>query len=580
MFRFVDQVSWLACNNEVDKALELLRPHNSVNPLCALHTLHANIMSNVIRSMASDPESLEPAMTFITETENLIKEVEISDERVMLFAKHNMELNTNVDKSPLEGYVPPLRESTIDPKTYSNEQLLLNYKVINQLCSAELAIIKGALQFMTASYVRAVYNIRVGVKGIESLYETYNTEATEQIHPDIIACIKGGYGLFQYALSLVPPALQWILNMLGFGGDRKIGVKNMREAAEYEGRTGYVASFALGAHYVLIGGGLKSRESRLKKYDPLVQRLLDRYPNGTAVLSFVAQVFRKRGDIEAAIRIMETALESAKTKLNAEPKFVCSELSQCYFLIQKYDETIRLMEKILRDSEQKKEFPGRSLSAWVLATTYSIQGRIKERDDVLSRLESYYNLTKKNMPLERFITAKNDIIKRMTNQEERTLFLIVSYFELIYARDRLNEMNVDGQRYFKPLLDILQSHKKKIEDIGNASKDLLAACTFLEAVFERRIGLNYNDVKEKLYTVIDSDLKIEPQWIAFANFEIAEMLWNLPDRNPLAIERALKACSEVKNFPSEDILHSRLKAANRQVAAEKKKQLHHKKHKK
>jgi tetratricopeptide (TPR) repeat protein len=574
MFLHAEQVSWLTCNNDVNEAMEMVRPHMSVNPICAVHYLHATLMSLTIRTLINDTDEVEKVLNIISDAEKLVNEIESSDERVLVFAKHNMQLNARAEREPPEGYPTTEQESKIDVTKYSQTQLIAHYKIINQIMSAELNIVRGGMQFMTASYVRAVYNIRLAMKAYETLYTT--TTVDTKIHPDIVACVKCGYGLFQYVLSTVPPGIQWLLNMLGFGGDRQVGLTCLREAADSEGRLSFVACLGLGAHYVIIGGGLKSRQNKLNKYEPVIRRCIEKYPHGTAFQSFAAQVFRKRGDVDAAIAAMETGLEWSRKKLNAEPKFVKSELAQNYFLVGNYDKTIELMTDVLKNDDQKREFPGRSLSAWVLAMTYSIQGRVKERNAVLDRLESYYNLTKKNMPLERFVTSKNDIIKTLTLEDEKTLFLLISYFELLYARDRLNELNNDPDRYYVPLLTLMREKRFSIQK--HASKDLLAGCAFFEAVFEKRLGANFNDVKEKLYTIIDSELKIEPQWVAFANFELAEMLWNLPDRNPLAIERALKACAEVKDFPSEDILHSRLKSANRQVAAEKKKQLHHKKH--
>ncbi len=568
MFKFAEQASWLTFNNDVEEAMNMVRPYMAVNPICAVQYLHASVLSLVITTKMNDTEAVEKILEVVGEADKLVQEIESSDERVIAFAKHNMELNARAENEPVVGYVPPLVETPV-PK-YSRQEVIKQYRLINQIMSGELHIIRGGMQFMTASYVRAVYNIRLGLKLVETLYEQTKKDPT--VHENILACIKCGYGLFQYVLSIVPPGIQWLLNMIGFSGDRQLGLKLVREAADSEGRLAPVAILGLGAHYIVIGGGLKSRANKIEKYSPIIARAVERYPHGTPFQSFAGQVHRKKGDIDSAISAMETGLAWSNKKLHAEPRFISSELAQCYFLNQNYDKTCEIMEQVLLE---KREFPGRSLSAWVLATTYSLQGKYQQRDKLLSTLESYYNLTKKNMPLERFVTSKNDTVKTILDPNARTLFLLVSYFELLYARDRLNELNHQPERYFVPLLTIL---KEKRVLMKGASADLSGACTFFEAVFEKRLGENVNTVKEKLYTIIDAEGKVEPQWIAFANFEIAEMLWNLPDRNPLAIERSLKAAQEAKNYASEDIMHSRLNSALRQVAKEKKKQLHHKKH--
>jgi len=41
-----------------------------------------------------------------------------------------------------------------------------------------------------------------------------------------------GYGLFLFFLSLIPPKFKWVGDILGFGGDRKKGIKYLDRARE------------------------------------------------------------------------------------------------------------------------------------------------------------------------------------------------------------------------------------------------------------------------------------------------------------------------------------------------------------
>ncbi|KAL0486314.1 tetratricopeptide repeat protein [Acrasis kona] len=565
MFRQAEHATWLTCNNRVDEAILLVKPHKKKNPLCAAQEIHSHIQKIIILSVGSDAAQVENILNLVTEAEQLVANIEASDENVLEFAKNNNKLNLIAESEPPMGYIPPPfePESVQKVANLSNSELIKQYRAVNHLISAELYVIRGAMQFFVASYVKAVYNIRVGVKAFEALYEQTKTQ---NLHADIVDCIKIGYGLFQYNLSLVPPALQWLLSMLGFGGDRELGLKLANESVSSQGRLGYVACFGLGAHYLLIGGGLKPRFNKVKKYETLLSQYMPRYPQSSAFLSFHAQVQRKKGDISGAISDMEIALKSASEKLDCVPKFIASELAQCYFLNKDYEQASLLLEKVLLNGETA-EFPGRSLSALVLAMIYSCDNKIKQRDELLSSLEKYYNLTKKNMPLERFVTAKNETLKKISDPEERTVCLITSYLELLYARDRLNDMNHEAEKYFSPLLDLLNRC-----EVTNS--DVQLSKMFFEAVFERRLGkVAASDYKDKLFDVLDaSENTTQNQWAALANFELAEIQWSQPEKNVAAIEKYLKACESVKGYASEDILHSRIKAAHRQTKTEKKRQ--------
>jgi hypothetical protein len=212
------------------------------------------------------------------------------------------------------------------------------------------------------------------------------------------------------------------------------------------------------------------------------------------------------------------------------------------------------------DQDHKVEFQGRGVSSWLLALTYSISGKIDERYDILDQMEEHFRSSKNFKPLEKFIRESLKHMKEISaTDEELTLFLYVTYLELLYARDRINEQpDVHLKHLLKLLLELSDKAKR---DMFN---DLEIAVDFLEIVLKRRIGeLSDEKAKQGLKKIMSAKLEIEKQWAMYANFEMAEILY-LTGGDLHKAELFVKSCANFK-CAADDIFGVRINAALRDV---------------
>jgi hypothetical protein len=86
----------------------------------------------------------------------------------------------------------------------------------------------------------------------------------------------------------------------------------------------------------VAGGGVKPNHSRLDKYEQLLLATLDRYPSGLIFMFLASQYERAVGNVDGSIQYLEKILVLARKKIDVSPKFVQSELAQCYFLNRAY----------------------------------------------------------------------------------------------------------------------------------------------------------------------------------------------------------------------------------------------------
>ncbi|KAL0476936.1 ttc39a [Acrasis kona] len=565
MYLFQEQVQWLAWNNDIDKAINILVPHIESNLLCAVEHVQVQVIKNAIRAFSDTDVTIKETLQLIEDATKLAEKIEKSTASILELAHSTIELNKNALNNPVEGYIFSEIQNVDQEKSlileFQDDVLIENFKLNIQVCQCELFLMKTYLQFLSGSYLKAAYNMRNAFLGYEQLATAVDVVLNEKsdynestLHPDLITCIRFGQGLFKYLLINLPRSVRGILSTIGYRGDRKEGLKMLRLVSQDGGRLSAFASFVLGVHYVVRGGGVKSRHHKLQKFEPILLKCLERYPSGLAFTFLASQYARKEGDLDSAIQYLERSLMWSKKKLGLTPKFVQSELSQCYFLNKAYPNVCQIIESVLSQNESDSEFLGRSISAWVLALTYSLHNRLDDRYDILDKMEDYF-LTNKNKtkPIEKFVNQSLENMKKVSaTDEELTLCLFVTYLELLYARDRINELTDTNFRYMLRLL--LQLKDKAKRDLFN---DLRIACDFFEVCFRRRIGeMSNSTAKQSLTSIISAKVQYEKQWPMYANFETAEIMYEAnEDLNK--VEQFVRSCYNFK-CASDELFESRL----------------------
>jgi hypothetical protein len=565
MFRHAEQANWLAWNNSHNAAIEMLEPNMDKNPICAAELCQAYCLTNGMKSV----KDIGDVLQHIVRAEASLANAEKSNETILAFAEHTMQLNAAAVENPVEGYsFPQTPASEVKLELLTDDQLIHNFRIVCRMVSAELLLMRGIAQVMVGSYLKSVYNIRTGYTTYRDLYRSINfndnnPESEKFVHPDIIDCLRAVFGACQYLISEAPPSLHWLLALFGLEVNHKEGLSNLRQVVTHESRMSPFATIILLVHHVFISKGMKSRASKLEAFRPLMDRTLERYPESTCLLFLSSHFVRKTGNADGALQNATVAFESAQKKLGFKPYFVVSELAQLELLNGEFVRACDLLEDAI--VRQNEEFGGRSYSALLLAMTYGILGRAQDRDAILKRVDEL--MSKRQTGLERYVKVKKETIKKV-HGDELDLMLLLTYYELIYVRDRLNELKSDG----KPLAIM---HEKLIElKEKNTTKtlpDLQVALRFWEATLRRRIGLDDEETSITKLTEITKELpnlKLEKQWAAYAYVELASIMFNDVSKQE-QVEHYLKEAQHIKKFATEDMFLPKVRKSLAQLAKRK-----------
>jgi len=156
-----------------------------------------------------------------------------------------------------------------------------------------------------------------------------------------------GFGLFRYLVAKVPRSMSWILNLLGFDGDRDGGLAMLKNAADH----GLYTRTEAALFYAQFMFSEDRRDTALI----YLQQLRQRYPENTLFIVLYATWQRMMNNLDEAQRAAEQAIDlNARKHVQYGEELAFSTLASIYY--QKND-FVRAREYYLRymDGTQVKE---------------------------------------------------------------------------------------------------------------------------------------------------------------------------------------------------------------------------------
>ncbi|CAG07615.1 unnamed protein product, partial [Tetraodon nigroviridis] len=215
------------------------------------------------------------------------------------------------------------------------------------------------------------------------------SQKAEPISGEALDRLKGsvsfGYGLFHLCISMVPPHLLKIVNLLGFPGDRAQGLSALAYASESKDMKAPLATLALLWYHTVVlpffaldgtdtRGGLEEAKSILQKREAV-------YPNSSLFMFFKGRVQRLECQISSALTSFHDALNLASDQ--REIQHVCLyEIGWCSMIALDYREAFRAFERLRRESRWSQCYYA-YLTGVCQGATGDLQGAVSVFKDVL-----------------------------------------------------------------------------------------------------------------------------------------------------------------------------------------------------
>ncbi|KAJ8396823.1 hypothetical protein AAFF_G00014220 [Aldrovandia affinis] len=185
----------------------------------------------------------------------------------------------------------------------------------------------------------------------------HNMPLPEAVTPEALSRLKGsvsfGYGLFHLCISMVPPHLLKIINLLGFPGDRHEGLSSLAYASESKDMKAPLATLALLWYHTVVlpffaldGSDM---QAGLLEAKAILQKKEAEYPQSSLFMFFKGRVQRLECQINSALTSFHDALELATDQ--REIQHVCLyEIGWCSMIEMNFKDAYKSFERLKNES--------------------------------------------------------------------------------------------------------------------------------------------------------------------------------------------------------------------------------------
>ncbi|CAL1593228.1 unnamed protein product [Knipowitschia caucasica] len=237
--------------------------------------------------------------------------------------------------------------------------------------------------------------------------------------------VSFGYGLFHLCISMVPPHLLKIINLLGFPGDRLQGLSSLMYASESKDMKAPLATLALLWYHTVVLpffalDGSDTRAGLLEAKEILERKSLV-YPNSSLFMFFRGRVHRLECQINSALACFHDALELASDQ--REIQHVCLyEIGWCSMIELNFEDAYRAFERLKNESRWSQCY-----YAYLTGVCQGAAGDLEGAHAVFKDVQKLFK--RKNNQIEQFAVKRAERLRKMSPTRE---LCILGVIEVLY----------------------------------------------------------------------------------------------------------------------------------------------------
>ncbi|KAI4905528.1 hypothetical protein NFI96_012443 [Prochilodus magdalenae] len=226
--------------------------------------------------------------------------------------------------------------------------------------------------------------------------------------------VSFGYGLFHLCISMVPPHLLKIINLLGFPGDRQQGLTSLTYASESKDMKAPLATLALLWYHTVVQPFFaldgSETEAGLLAAKGILQSKEAEYPNSSLFMFFKGRVQRLECQISSALKSFNSALELATDQ--REIQHICLyEIGWCSMIELSFTNAFRAFDRLRTESRWSQ--------CYYAYLTGVCQGAAGDLDGACSVLKDAARLfRRKHNQIEQFSMRKAEDLRKLPPTQE------------------------------------------------------------------------------------------------------------------------------------------------------------------
>lgn len=385
----------------------------------------------------------------------------------------------------------------------------------------------------------------------EEIFEATSGDFND-LSDDALSRLRGGvsfgYGLLQLVISLMPPSVLKVVNLLGFCGDRQFGLACIKQASYSRDMKAPLAVLTLLWYHTVVRPffGLQSstKEDCVKEALKILEENKPKYPKSALMSFYRGRVLKLQGKLDEALERYNIALEECAQQ--REIQLICLyEIGWGNLMKMNWEESLLAFARLKEESKWSQSY-----YAFLTAMTQGALGQVETAQEIFREVPTLSK--RRNNQLEQYVTRKALKFKKTPpTQTESTLMAI----EVLYLWKALPECSED----------ILISMLKECEKADN-EKNKKAIVTLLKGAIHKDLG-NKNVAKQFFEGVLNIQPSKNQEMHAFpyACFELGSLM--LEDEVTAAVGKSfiLKAKESYKDYDFEQRLHVRIHTTLQQI---------------
>ncbi|KAF0880522.1 TT39B protein, partial [Crocuta crocuta] len=531
---------YLFLNNRFSDAIDLIHPwsKNSI-----YHALIYNILMVVKAILTFEPQDIETGMTT---------------------AKEALKTCNNFRrKFRMMNFSHLVKKQGI--KAIKEEELHA------EVCYAECLILKSTVTFIQDESMLGFLKSAINIGLSYQIYKDCQQVLTQMPHSHsktyrhLVEGVKFGLGAFNLLLSLVPPKTLKLLNIVGYSGDREVGLTLLYESASKSHINNILSALTLVFYYSYIYVAIGVEKGHNSAVEDLFLIYLRKFPNCVILKFFQARFSMLKGNFEnAQLVLAECILIQNEWK---QVHHLCYwELMWCHIFLRNWKKAYCYADLLSHYSRWSKAIY--MYSKAMLLTLLPSQSVKSVSEDISSLFLKVDGLRIKilgtSVPIEKFVAEKGQRYGTTTGW-----FTAQPILEFIYAWSGFRVMSKKLD-LISSWLSIIDKGQDLLRENPNTEygTDDLSLLNLLKGLCLKHLG-RYSTAEHYFNSVIQKEklLKYDHYLVPYTYYELGILHYLKGD-----YDRATKNLDNIKNYKDysmEARLQFRAHIALEQIAKEK-----------
>ncbi|XP_007082465.2 tetratricopeptide repeat protein 39B-like [Panthera tigris] len=531
---------YLFLNNRFSDAINLIHPWSKTS---IYHALIYNILMVVKAVLTFDPQDIQTGMAT---------------------AKEALKTCNNFRrKSRMMNFSHLVSKQGI--KTIKEEELHA------EVCYAECLILKSTVTFIQDDSMLGFLKCAINIGLSYQIYKDCQQVLTQmpnnhsKTYRHLVEGVKFGLGAFNLLLSLVPPKTLKLLNIVGYSGDREVGLTLLHESASKSHINNILSVLTLVFYYTYICVAIGAEKGHSSAVEDLFLIYLQKFPNCVILKFFQARFSMLKGNFENARLILEECI-FVQNEWKQVHHLCYWELMWCHIFLRNWKQAHHYADLLSRNSRWSKAIYMYSKAMLLsLLPSDSVKSVSEDVSSLFLKVDSLrIKIWGTSVPIEKFIAEKGQRYGTTTGW-----FTAQPILEFIYAWS--------GFRVMSKKLDLISSWLSIIdkgEDLLRKNPnteygtDDISLLNLLKGLCLKHLG-RYSLAERYFNRVLQKEklLKYDHYLVPYTYYELGILYYLKGD-----YDSATKNLDNIKNYKDysmEARLQFRAHIALEQIAKEK-----------